>query len=237
MLIASKRIPEQTEEVCDGQHYLRRVKTMMVRELYPFFIERMVKEVGFGPGKALEIGPGPLPMGFLFCKQTQWDVVGIDISAEIVELARKVMKEEDQKTRYKIEIGNAEKLPFMDGAFNLIFSSGSLHHWVNPVKILQEIERVLAPGGTVIIFDLCRELYIEEEGFNRTMGIVKEEFRQGLLDSLKAAYEPEEIYRLIQESGKFAIWQRIQLEQYHCGVAGLNQGVILQKPLRRQVRL
>jgi ubiquinone/menaquinone biosynthesis C-methylase UbiE len=237
MLIAQKRISEQTEEQLDGQHYIRRVKALMTNEIYPFLVERMVKEVGFGPGKALEIGPGPLPMGFSFCKQTQWDVVGIDISLEIVELARKAMKEDEQKMRYKIKMANAECLPFLDGAFNLVFSSGSLHHWVNPVKVLQEIKRVLAPGGTVIIFDLYREFYGDEEEFCRLVGMVKEEFRQGFLDSLKAAYVPGEIYQLIQESGEFDTWQRIQLEQYHGGMVRLNQGVILQKPLLRQVRL
>ena len=237
MLIAPQRIPEQTEEVADGQHYLKRVKEMMVHELYPFFIERIIKEAGFGPGKALEIGPGPLPMGFYLCRQSLWEVTGGEISPDIVEIGRKAMKEEDRKAHYNMVIANAEALPFPDGTFNLVFSSGSLHHWLNPVKVFQEINRVLAPGGKAIIFDLSREVYADEAEFQRIMGTVKDEFTQGLMESLKAAYSPQEVIQLIRKSGNLNTWQRIQTEQYHCGMAWLNQCVVLQKALKRRVRM
>lgn len=236
MLITPKRIPEQTEEVSNGDHYQKRVKAMMLQELYPFFIERMIKEVGFGPGKALEIGPGPLPLGLFFCKQTQWEVVGVDISEEMIDLARNVVAQEDLKGRYRAKLANAESLPFDTGTFDLIFTSGSLHHWLSPEKVFQEIERVLAPGGTVVIFDLCREVFVTEEEFSQVMDTVEEQYREGLLDSLKAAYIPQEIYNLLQTSGRYFVWQRVQFEQYHRGMARFNQSVILRKPLHRQIR-
>lgn len=234
MLISLERIPESSEEVTDGKHYLKRVKDMMLSELYPFFIQRIIKEVGFGPGRALEIGPGPLPLGFFLSKQTQWDIEGGEISPDIVEIGRKAMKDEDKKMRYRLEVANAEDLPYKNGTFNLVFSSGSLHHWVNPVKVFQEIFRVLAPGGTAIIFDLSREVYSDKAGFKKIMDRVRDEYKQGLLESLKAAYVPEEIYGLIEKSGYLDNWQRICFEQYHSGVSRLNQCTILQKPLRRQ---
>ncbi|HEX2925157.1 MAG TPA: class I SAM-dependent methyltransferase [Ruminiclostridium sp.] len=237
MLIAPERIPEQTEEVADGRHYLKRVKEMMIQELYPFFIERIIKEAGFGPGRALEIGPGPLPMGFYLCRRSLWEVTGAEISPDMVEIGRKTMKEEDRKAHYSMVIANAENLPFPDGSFNLIFSSGSLHHWLNPVKVFREINRVLAPGGKAMIFDLSREVYSDEAEYQRIMGTVKEEFKQGLLESLKAAYLPGEIMDIIRKSGNLSTWQRIQTEQYHCGMTWLNQCVILQKALNRRVRL
>lgn len=235
MLISTERIPESTQEVCDGEHYLSRVKSMMLNELFPFYIERIIKEVGFGPGKALEIGPGPLPLGSYLCKQTLWEAIGAEISEEIVQLGRKAIKEVDKRMRYRFEVANAEKLPFDDNSFNLVFSSGSLHHWSNPIKVFQEINRVLAPGGTVVIFDLCREVYEDEESFQNIMDSIKADYRQGLLDSLKAAYLPMEIYNLIKMSGRLDVWQRIQLEQYHYGVAKLNQCIILKKTLQRRI--
>lgn len=236
MLIAQKRIPEQTEEVTDGEHYLKRVKEMMLQELYPFFIERIIKEVGFGPGKALEIGPGPLPMGFYLCRQTLWDVIGGEISPDIVELGKKIIKEADTKAPYRMKVANAEDLPFEDESFGLVISSGSMHHWSNPIKVFREINRVLAPGGSAIIFDLCRKVYTDQIEFMRIMDTVKDEFKQGLMDSLKAAYTPDEIVDLIRESGNLSSWQRIRTEQYHSGMSWLNQCVVLQKSLQRRVR-
>ncbi len=39
-----------------------------------------------------------------------------------------------------------------------VVSTASLHHWTDPVKVLNEIDRVLKPNGAFYIFDLCRDM-------------------------------------------------------------------------------
>lgn len=231
MLIEEERIAEQTEAIKDGESYIERVKKVMLKEQYPFFVERIIKEVGFGPGKALEIGTGPLPMGFSFCKQTQWAVTGIDISEDVINLGRREMKADLQMMRYKLEVANAEQMPFADESFNLVFSSGSLHHWNNPMKVFKEINRVLAVGGTAVIFDLNREFYGNEKELVFITESVQPQFRSEFIASLKAAYLPKEIYELLRNSDTLHTWNRIQFEQYREGLLQLSQCVILKKKL------
>jgi len=45
---------------------------------------------------------------------------------------------------------NAEALPFPDGSFDLVYSWGVIHHSEKPERIVEEIHRVLRPGGTFI---------------------------------------------------------------------------------------
>jgi len=46
---------------------------------------------------------------------------------------------------------DAEILPYADNSFDLVVARGALHHVPDPLRALQEIRRVLEPGGTAIV--------------------------------------------------------------------------------------
>lgn len=48
-------------------------------------------------------------------------------------------------------VGDAERLPFRDGAFDVVWSSGSIEYWPDPVATLAECRRVTRPGGAVLV--------------------------------------------------------------------------------------
>ncbi|HET6626141.1 MAG TPA: methyltransferase domain-containing protein [Nocardioidaceae bacterium] len=50
--------------------------------------------------------------------------------------------------------GDAASLPFDDGSFSLVVTRFSLHHFADPAPMLDEIVRVTAPGGRVVVKDL-----------------------------------------------------------------------------------
>ncbi len=70
------------------------------------------------------------------------DVQGVDASMEMVEAAR--------KRGIRAEQGNAELLPFLDGAFNAVFSNAALHWVRDQDAMLAEVYRVLKPGGRFV---------------------------------------------------------------------------------------
>jgi ubiquinone/menaquinone biosynthesis C-methylase UbiE len=47
--------------------------------------------------------------------------------------------------------GDAETIPFSDGTFDLVYSNGVIHHTPNTTRVIDEIFRVLKPGGRCII--------------------------------------------------------------------------------------
>jgi len=48
-------------------------------------------------------------------------------------------------------LGDAERLPYRDDAFDAVWSSGSIEYWPDPVATLAECRRVTRPGGTVLV--------------------------------------------------------------------------------------
>lgn len=52
-----------------------------------------------------------------------------------------------------LKVASAESLPFPDQTADIVFSSLSFHHWSNQERGIQEIARVLRPGGWFCLAD------------------------------------------------------------------------------------
>lgn len=79
-------------------------------------------------------------------------VIGVDISPEAVAHA---------KAKYGINaiIGSAEAIPVETGSIDLVVSFETIEHVPSPSKFIQEIRRVLAPGGKLVISTPNVEVY------------------------------------------------------------------------------
>jgi SAM-dependent methyltransferase len=68
--------------------------------------------------------------------------VGVDVTPEHLRLAR-----ERVNGCAQVLEGDATRLPFPDGSFDYVYSCGVLHHIDKPRRVVEEIFRVLRPGG------------------------------------------------------------------------------------------
>lgn len=76
------------------------------------------------------------------------ELFGIDFSGQMIEKARKSLKD-----KAKFVVGDAEFLPWADGYFDTVCCTFSFHHYPNPEKVLSEINRVLKSKGRFILAD------------------------------------------------------------------------------------
>jgi ubiquinone/menaquinone biosynthesis C-methylase UbiE len=102
---------------------------------------------GYRGESVLEIGCG---IGFdaLEFARNGADVTGLDLSPRNVELAKKYFAFNGLEAN--IEVGNAEALRFGDDRFDLVVAIGVLYYTPNTQKAVDEIRRVLKPGGKAI---------------------------------------------------------------------------------------
>jgi len=94
-------------------------------------------------------------------------VTGIDISDEMVELARESSKSH-QNVEFKV--ASAEQLPFETNEFTHAFSMESLYYYRNIPKALTEIHRVMKAGG---LFVAVVDLYWENEATHQWIDTLK----------------------------------------------------------------
>jgi arsenite methyltransferase len=79
---------------------------------------------------------------------TDGEVVGLDVADEMLHRAKRASAE-FKNVRYLW--GSAESIPLLDDRFNKVLSVESFYYYANQGKALDEVRRVLAPGGKVFI--------------------------------------------------------------------------------------
>ncbi len=76
------------------------------------------------------------------------DVYGVDQS---VHQLRKAWTKLGKHDPVRFSLGDAERLPYRDDTFDVVWSSGSIEYWPRPVETLRELRRVARPGGQVLV--------------------------------------------------------------------------------------
>jgi ubiquinone/menaquinone biosynthesis C-methylase UbiE len=78
-------------------------------------------------------------------------LTGLDLSAEMLGRCQANLRRWDMKA--DIYLGNAERLPFADASFDVVYTAGAFNFFSNRVKAVQEMIRVARPGAALLIED------------------------------------------------------------------------------------
>ena len=156
-------------------------------------------------GKAADIGCGPgLLVAELARQAPDLQVTGVDLSDDMLARGAGYARLKGVADRATFRKGDACQVPFPDRSLDLVVSTLSLHHWRDPVDALNEIVRVLRPGGAFVVFDLRRDMSALAWllMWFVTRCIVPSTLRRANepLGSRNAAYTPREAAALAQRS-------------------------------------
>jgi len=150
----------------------------------------------------LEVAPGP---GFLAIELAKrgFSVTGLDISKSFVEIAGRNAR--DAGVTIAFRRGDVARMPFADNSFDFIVCVAAFKNFPDPVAALDEMHRVLRPGGSASIEDLRKEV-TDREIATEVRGM-----KQGRVNTfvttwifrtvlLRAAYTTEAALRLAARS-------------------------------------
>jgi ubiquinone/menaquinone biosynthesis C-methylase UbiE len=80
-------------------------------------------------------------------------VVALDLTPALLRLAADRLRAADVPN-VLLQEGNAGRLPFADGSFDLVLCRAAVHHFPDPRRTLAELARVCRPGGRVAVSDM-----------------------------------------------------------------------------------
>jgi ubiquinone/menaquinone biosynthesis C-methylase UbiE len=106
------------------------------------------------PGaRLLDVGCGPGTVTIdLAARLGTGEVVGVDTSSAVVEIAQKAAAEAGA-ANVTFRVADAYELPFPDDAFDIVHAHQVLQHLTDPIAALREMRRVTRPGGLVAVRD------------------------------------------------------------------------------------
>jgi len=168
------------------------------------------------PGSAvLEVAPGPGYFCIELAKLGPYSITGLDISHTFVEMAQK--KSAEAGVRVDFRQGSASRMPLANDTFDFLLCRAAFKNFAEPVRALQEMCRVLKPGGRGLIIDLSHDAspemvdqHVDTMGLNAVNRVLtKLAFRTMLL---KSAYTREQLqYMLAQTSFRSVDIQEVDI--------------------------
>jgi ubiquinone/menaquinone biosynthesis C-methylase UbiE len=110
--------------------------------------------------RILEVAPGPGYLAIEIARRGAYQITGLDISHTFVEIADRNARE----ARLDIDFrqGNASAMPFAECSFDLVLCRAAFKNFSQPLAAMNEMHRVLKPGGRALIIDLRSDASVAE---------------------------------------------------------------------------
>jgi len=156
-------------------------------------------------GSVLEVAPGPGYLAIELAKLGGRRVTGLDISRSFVRMAAENAARAGVPVTFRH--GDVAAMPFDPDSFDLLVCRAAFKNFPEPVRALDEMHRVLRPGGEALIIDLRSDAspseidtHVDGMGLGRINALVtKLIFKHGLL---KWAYSPAQ-FRSMAAASRF----------------------------------
>ncbi|WP_033292038.1 class I SAM-dependent methyltransferase [Amycolatopsis jejuensis] len=195
----TKLLPEMEGPVARAYARGRGTAPQLVQ--YREAAEMLAAEVPEG-AKVLEVAPGPGYFSVELARTGRCTVTGLDVSRTFVELASEYARAQGISVDFRR--GDVAAMPFADDSFDFLVCQAAFKNFADPVDALDEMHRVLRPGGTALVQDLNKSAtgtQLDDEVAAMDLGPVGTFTTRRTLGGLRRrAYTPEQFAATVAES-------------------------------------
>jgi ubiquinone/menaquinone biosynthesis C-methylase UbiE len=121
------------------------------------------------------------------------EVVAYDLTPEMLDQARQRCAKAALKN-VRFEVGRAEQLPFEKESFDAVVTRLTIHHFLDPQRVLNEVVRVLRPKGKLVVADVVSSENEEEAALHNALEILRDPTHTRMVS-------PRELTELLPASG------------------------------------
>lgn len=165
------------------------------------------------PKLILDIATGTGDLAIEAYKQLKPEkIIGVDISEGMLSFGREKMKKLGLDKVIEMKMGDSEKLLFDDNTFDAVVVSFGVRNFENLAKGLQDMNRVLKPGGTCVVVEFANPRKFPMKQFysfytNQILPVIGRLFSKDssaysyLPESVRAFPDGEDFLKIYEEAG------------------------------------
>lgn len=144
-------VKKMFDSICNEYDFINDIITFRMHRIWKNDIKKLVHVLK--PKKILDVATGTADIAIALNGVNDCKIIGIDISSKMLEVGNKKLKNINSNYNTILEIGNAEKLKYVDNFFDVITIGYGVRNFINLKKSLDEIYRVLKFDGSLIILE------------------------------------------------------------------------------------
>jgi demethylmenaquinone methyltransferase/2-methoxy-6-polyprenyl-1,4-benzoquinol methylase len=185
------------------------------------------------PKKVLDVATGTADVALMtydILKPT--NIIGIDISEGMLDLGRQKIAAKGLQNVIQLYKGDSENISFEDNSFDAITVAFGVRNFQNLLKGLQEMKRVLQPGGKLVVLEFSKpKNVVFKQFYNLYMNVIAPSFGklfaknkdayQYLNDSVQAFPEGQTFLNIMHEAG----FTQTYLKSLSLGICTIYCGV------------
>ncbi len=153
-LTKKQQVEQMFDNISGKYDLLNRILSMGIDVSWRKKVVKSVKKEN--PETILDIATGTGDLAIAMAKATDAKITGFDLSAGMLEVGKRKVVDENLQDRIEMIQGDAEKMPFADDSFDVITVAFGVRNFENLKKGLDDIYRVLKPGGKFIILEFSQ---------------------------------------------------------------------------------
>jgi demethylmenaquinone methyltransferase/2-methoxy-6-polyprenyl-1,4-benzoquinol methylase len=185
------------------------------------------------PKKILDVATGTADVALMtYDILKPINIIGIDISEGMLNLGREKIAAKGLQNVIQLYQGDSEKIGFEDNSFDAITVAFGVRNFQNLLKGLQEMKRVLQPGGKLVVLEFSKPKNgVFKQFYNLYMNVIAPSFGklfaknkdayQYLNDSVQAFPEGQTFLNIMHEAG----FTQTYLKSLSLGICTIYCGV------------
>jgi len=146
-----EQVKQMFDNISGNYDFMNRIMTFGIDISWRKKVVKIVAETK--AQEILDIATGTGDFAIMLADIKPKKIVGLDISPGMLEIGKKKVKEKGLDNLIEMILGDSENLPFADNSFDAVTVGFGVRNFENLDKGLSEINRVLRPGGILVVLE------------------------------------------------------------------------------------
>lgn len=149
-----EQVAEMFDNISHRYDFLNHFLSLGIDKIWRKKVVKLIKKQS--PEKILDIATGTADLAIAMAASGATQIQGIDISEGMLAIGRKKITDKKLQHLISLQWGDSEDIPFPDAQFDAVTVAFGVRNFEHPLKGLQEIYRVLKPGGMIYVLEFSQ---------------------------------------------------------------------------------